>query len=46
MEIREYLRRESQGGKKQVRQIVVEGEHFDVQSVRRWRDWALLQATQ
>ena len=46
MEIREYLRRESDGGKKQVRQIVFEGERFDVMSVRSWRDRALRQASE
>jgi small GTP-binding protein len=38
MEIRDYLIRESVGGKKDVRQIVFEGSRFDVMSVRRWRD--------
>lgn len=46
MEIREYLRRESDGGRKQVRQIVFDGERFDVTSMRRWRDRALRQASQ
>ncbi len=41
MEIREYLKRESDDGKKAVKQIVFEGERFDVMSVRRWRDRAL-----
>ncbi|TCU66094.1 uncharacterized protein DUF4365 [Bradyrhizobium sp. R2.2-H] len=40
MDIREYLRRESDGGRKVVRQIVFKGERFDVMSVRRWRDMA------
>jgi len=43
MEVRDWLKRESDNGKKPVRQIVFEGEHFDVMSVRRWRDRALLQ---
>ncbi len=38
MEVREWLRRESDNGKKPVTQIVFEGERFDVMSVRRWRD--------
>ncbi len=41
MEIRDYLRRESDGGRKSVRQIVFEGERFDVMSVRRWRERVL-----
>ena len=41
MEIREYLQRESANGKKPVKQIVFEGERFDVMSVRRWREKAL-----
>ena len=41
MEIRDYLKRASDGGKKAVRQIVFEGERFDVMSVRRWRAKAL-----
>ena len=41
MEVREYLRRESAGGRKPVRQIVFTAERFDVMSVRRLRDRAL-----
>lgn len=41
MEVRDWLRRESDNGKKPVRQIVFEGERFDVMSVRGWRDEAL-----
>ena len=41
MEIRDYLKRESDDGKKAVKQIVFEGERFDVMSVRRWREKAL-----
>jgi len=41
MEIGEALRREGTAGKKTVRQIVFEGERFDVMSVRRWRDRTL-----
>jgi hypothetical protein len=33
--------RESDNGKKPVKQIVFKGERFDVMSVRRWRDKAL-----
>jgi hypothetical protein len=39
MEIRDYLKRESDDGKKPVKQILFAGERFDVMSVRRWRDW-------
>ena len=38
MEVREWLKRTSNNGKKSVTQIVFEGERFDVMSVRRWRD--------
>lgn len=38
MEIRDYLRRASQGGKKSVKEIIFSGERFDVMSVRRWRE--------
>lgn len=38
MEVRDWLKRESEYGKKQVKQIVFEGERFDVMSVRRWRE--------
>ena len=38
MEVRDYLKRASDNGKKPVRQIVFEGERFDVMSVRGWRD--------
>jgi hypothetical protein len=38
MEVRDWLRRESGDGKKPVRQIVFEGERFDVMSVRRFRE--------
>ncbi|HEY0511752.1 MAG TPA: TIR domain-containing protein [Thermoanaerobaculia bacterium] len=41
MEVRDWLRRESDNGKKPVRQIVFEGERFDVMSVRGWRESAL-----
>ena len=37
MDVTAYLKRESAGGKT-VRQIIFEGERFDVMSVRRWRD--------
>jgi small GTP-binding protein len=41
MEVRDWLKRASGNGKKPVKQIVFEGERFDVMSVRRWRDMAL-----
>ncbi len=41
MEVRDWLKRESDNGKKAVKQIIFEGERFDVMSVRRWRDRAL-----
>ena len=37
MEVRDWLKRASNNGKKPVKQIVFEGERFDVMSVRRWR---------
>ena len=37
MDVSTYLKRESKGGKT-VKQVVFEGEHFDVMSVRRWRE--------
>jgi hypothetical protein len=42
MEVRDWLKRASDDGKKPVKQIVFEGERLDVMSVRRWRDRALL----
>jgi small GTP-binding protein len=44
MEVRDWLKRASDNGKKSVKQIVFEGERLDVMSVRRWRDKALSQA--
>ena len=41
MEIRDYLKRESNKGKKTVNQIVFEAERFDVMSIRHWRDKVL-----
>ncbi|HEV7509931.1 MAG TPA: DUF4365 domain-containing protein [Thermoanaerobaculia bacterium] len=41
MEVRDWLKRASDDGKKPVKQIVFEGERFDVMSVRRWRDRVL-----
>ncbi len=41
MEVRDWLKRASDDGKKTVKQIVFEGERFDVMSVRRWRDRVL-----
>ena len=37
MEVRQWLRSESDHGKKPVKQIVFDGQRFDVMSVRRWR---------
>ena len=37
MEVRDWLKRASANGRKPVKQIVFEGERFDVISVRRWR---------
>ena len=36
MEMRDWLKRASDNGKKPVKQIVFAGERFDVMSVRRW----------
>jgi small GTP-binding protein len=41
MEVRDWLKRQSDNGRKPVRQIVFEGERLDVMSVRRWREKAL-----
>jgi hypothetical protein len=41
MRIDDYLKRESDNGKKPVKQIVFAGERFDVMSVRRWRERVL-----
>jgi hypothetical protein len=41
MEVRDWLKRASDNGKKAVKQIVFAGERFDVMSVRRWRDTVL-----
>jgi GTPase SAR1 family protein len=41
MDVSAYLKRESNNGKKAVKQIVFEGERLDVMSVRRWRDRVL-----
>lgn len=38
MEITSYLKKEREGGKKIIRQIVFEGERLDLSSVLRWRD--------
>jgi hypothetical protein len=45
MEVRDWLKRESDNGKKPVRQIIFVGERFDVMSVRRWRDKVLQQGS-
>lgn len=44
MEVRDWLKRKSDNGKKVVKQIVFEGERFDVMSVRRWRERMLAAA--
>ena len=41
MEMRDWLKRASNNGRKPVKQIVFVGERFDVMSVRRWRDRVL-----
>lgn len=38
MEIRDFLKRESDDGKKPVKQFAFQGERFDVMSIRQWRD--------
>ncbi len=43
MEVGNWLKRESEAGAKPVKQIVFEGERFDVMSVRRWRERVLLE---
>jgi hypothetical protein len=46
MEVRDWLRSESEQGKKPVKQIVFEGNRFDVMGVRGWRDTVLGQGTE
>lgn len=46
MEVRDWLKRASEDGTKPVKQIVFEGERFDVMSVRRWRERVLDSANQ
>lgn len=41
MEVRDWLLRASDNGRKLVKQIIFEGERLDVMSVRRWRDRVL-----
>jgi len=41
MEVCDWLKRASDNGRKPVKQIIFEGERFDVMSVRRWRERAL-----
>jgi small GTP-binding protein len=41
MEVRDWLKSATENGKKPVKEIVFEGERFDVMSVRRWREKAL-----
>ena len=43
MEVRDWLKRASDNGRKPVRQIVFKGDRFDVMGVRCWRDEALRQ---
>ena len=38
MEVREWLKKATDNGQKPVKQIIFDGERFDVMSVRRWRD--------
>jgi Domain of unknown function (DUF4365) len=45
MEVRDWLKHASDNGKKSVKQIVFEGQRFDVMSVRRWRDEVLRQGS-
>ncbi len=44
MEVRDRLTRETDHGRKPVKQIVFESERFDVMAVRRWRDRVLGEA--
>ena len=41
MEVRDWLKQESDNGEKPIKQIVFGGERFDVMSVRRWRERVL-----
>ncbi len=41
MEVRDHLKRVTNDGTNQVRQIKFDGKRFDVMTVRRWRDEAL-----
>lgn len=41
MEVRDWLKRASDNGRKPVKQIIFEGERFDVMSIRRWREKVL-----
>ena len=41
MDVSAYLKRESEGGKKPVRQVVFEGEPFTALSLLRWREKVL-----
>ena len=41
MEVRDWLKRASDDGRKPVTQVVFAGERFDVMSVRRWRERVL-----
>ena len=42
MEVRDWLKRASDNGKKSVKQISFEGERFDKMSVRRWLEKVLV----
>lgn len=42
MEVRDWLKHASDDGKKPVKQIVFQGDPFNVMSVRRWRDRGVL----
>lgn len=41
MEVRDWLKRETKGGTRTVKQIIFDGERLDVMSVRSWRDKSL-----
>jgi len=41
MEVRDWLKQATDNGKKPVKQIIFDGDRFDVMSVRHWREKAL-----
>ncbi len=45
MEVRDWLKRASDNGRKPVKQIVFDGERFDVMGIRRWREKVLKEHT-